>query len=288
MGSRRVRSLRPLVALVALLGLAACTAGVPKTGSVVVVSPAARRLPTVNPQTFEDAGGPASGLTESEVAVGFMNAMNTGNLSTIQRWVLPQARDRVARWSERPPTIRVYSVFEPGLPYARGDRWVVPVKVKLVGQLEGSREWYPATGDDLLSWSCRRTAPTRGSPTPAGPVDGDVTSAAYASVEVFMVPTLHPSPVRPGAGFVPAAPRATPGAGATGRARPGAAAPGQGAATTTSTPRSAGHQAARFRYAHDVATVDLWRGHLRDRSGRLRAARSSDRSRLLQTARSAS
>ena len=109
MGSRRARLLRPLVALVTLLGLAACTAGVPQTGSVVVVSPVTSTPAPVDPEALQDIGGPFSGQTDSEVAVGFMNAMNTGDVSKIQRWVLPAAHDQVAAWARSSSAARAGS-----------------------------------------------------------------------------------------------------------------------------------------------------------------------------------
>ena len=81
MGSRRARSLRPLVALATLLGLAACTAGVPRTGSVVVVSPVTSAPPPVDPEAFQDVIGPLAGQSDSEVAAGFMNAMTGASMS---------------------------------------------------------------------------------------------------------------------------------------------------------------------------------------------------------------
>ena len=79
MDSRRAHLLRPIVALAALLGLTACTAGVPKTGEVVSVSPVTATSPSVDPES-QEFGDPSSGQSESEVAVGFMNAMNTGDV----------------------------------------------------------------------------------------------------------------------------------------------------------------------------------------------------------------
>jgi hypothetical protein len=204
----RARLLRPIVALATLLGLAACTAGVPQTGEVVSVSPVTSAPPSVNPELLQDAGGPFPGQSETEVAVGFMNAMNTGNLSRIRRWVMPEARDQVAGWASPTTTVRVYSVFEPGLEYVRDDRRIVPIKVKLVGQLRGGRDWYPATGDDLLDLELGKDGEDARVANP-GPVIWmrDVNfSKLYAPTELYMVPDpTDPTPqLAPVPVFVPA------------------------------------------------------------------------------------
>jgi hypothetical protein len=205
---RRARLLRPILALAALGGLAACTAGVPQTGEVVPVSPVTSAPPSVNPEVLQDVGGPFSGQSESEVAVGFMNAMNTGDVPAIQRWVMPEARDQVAGWSKPTATVRVYSVFEPGTEYVGdGDRRIVPIKVKLVGQLRGGRDWYPAAGDDLLSLELDKDGADARVANP-GPVIWmrDVNfSKLYASAELYLVPDLtDPTPqLAPVPVFVP-------------------------------------------------------------------------------------
>ena len=207
MGSRRARSLRSLVAVAALLGLAACTAGVPKTGNVVVVSPVTSTPAPVDPEAFQDVNGPFSGQSDSEVAVGFMNAMNTGDVSKIQRWVMPGAQDQVAAWAKPTATVRVYSVFEPAPEQLRGDRRFVPIKVKVVGQLRDGRDWYPSTGDDLLSLELGRDG---GEPRVANPGSAiwirDVNfSKLFAPAEIYLAPDLtDPSPhLAPVPVFVP-------------------------------------------------------------------------------------
>jgi hypothetical protein len=196
---RRARLLRLVLALATVLGLAACTAGVPQTGEVVSVSPVTSAPPSVNPEILQDVGGPFSGQSESEVAVGFMNAMNGGDVVKIQRWVMPQAREQVAAWSKPTTTVRVYSVFEPGTEYVSDDgHRIVPIKVKLVGQLRGGRDWYPATGDDLLSLELDKDGSDARVANP-GPVIWmrDVNfSKLYASAELYLVPDLtDPTPL---------------------------------------------------------------------------------------------
>ena len=207
MGSRRARSLRPLVVLATLLGLAACTAGVPHTGSVVVVSPVTSAPPPVDPEAFQDVNGPFSGQSDAEVAVGFMNAMNTGDVSKIQRWLMPRAQDEVAAWAKPTATVRVYSVFEPGPEQVIGERRIVPIKVKLVGQLRDGRDWYPSTGDDVLSLELQRSGGEARVANPGSAIwVRDVNfSKLYAPAEIYMAPDLtDPSPkLAPVPVFVP-------------------------------------------------------------------------------------
>jgi hypothetical protein len=205
-GSRRSRLLRPIVVLATLLGLAACTAGVPETGQVVSVSPVTTAPPAVDPDSVQDLG-PFSGQSDAEVAVGFMNAMNTGDVDKIRSWVMPEARGQVSRWSEPTSTVRVYSVFEPGLEYLSAGRRIVPIKVKLVGQLRQGHEWQPATGEELISLELQRSGAEARVANP-GPVlwMRDVNfSKLYASSEVYMVPDQDdPSPqLAPVPMFVP-------------------------------------------------------------------------------------
>jgi Sporulation and spore germination len=195
-GSRRSRLLRPIVVLATLLGLAACTAGVPETGHVVSVSPVTSAPPAVDPDSVQDLS-PSAGQSDAEVAVGFMNAMNTGDVTKIQRWVMPEAKAQVDRWSEPTSTVRVYSVFEPGLEYLSPGKRIVPIKVKLVGQLRQGHEWHPATGEELISLELQRNGAEARVANP-GPVIWmrDVNfSKLYASTEVYMVPDQDdPSP----------------------------------------------------------------------------------------------
>ena len=185
----RHRLLRPIAALVALGGLAACTAGVPPTGDVVTVSPVATSVPQEDADALKDLGDPSSGQSEVEVATGYMRAMNTGDVTRIQRWVVSRDHDKVKRWSENVTTVRVYSVFEPGQPQVREDgRRVVPVKVKLAGQLQNGRDWYPASGDDMLNLELGNDGAETRVANPSGIWMRDVNFARlYASTEVYLL-----------------------------------------------------------------------------------------------------
>ena len=209
MGSRPARLLRAVVVLAVLGGLAACSAGVPQTDEVVSVSSVTSAPPSVDPEAPQDLGGPRIGQDETDVAVGFMNAMNSGDVGTIQRWVMPDARDDIVRWSAKTATVWVYSVFEPGSEYlSQDDKLIVPIRVKVVGELRGGRDWYPSTGDKLLSLELAKDGgePRVVNPGPVMWMRDMSFSKHYTSAEVVMVPDLDdPSPLlAPVPVFVPA------------------------------------------------------------------------------------
>jgi hypothetical protein len=274
----RLRRLYPTAALVAALGLAACTAGVPQTGEVVSVSPVTSTTPPADAEALQDVTGPSSGQSESDVAVGYMNAMNTRNIGKIQRWVMPEARGRVARWSDPSTTVRVYSVFEPGQPYVRGDqRRIVPVRVRLVGQLRNGRDWYPATGDDMISLELgSEGADARVANPGPGMWMRDVNfSRLYTPAEVFMAPDLDdPTPLlAPVPVFVPKGAEGDPEAPERGVERALrlllAGPQGRYGELKTAIPTGTGLEG--FRYANGVATVNLTRKFARPGgSGQLR------------------
>jgi Sporulation and spore germination/WD40-like Beta Propeller Repeat len=277
-GSRPVRLLRPAAALAVLLGLTACTAGVPKSGEVVTVAPVTTTPATPDPETPQDLGGPYPGQSETDVAIGYMNAMNSGDLERIQRWVLPGVRNQVAAWDKESTTVQVYSVFEPGLPYTRGDgTQIVPVRVKMVGQLRLGRDWYPDTGDRTLNLEVGRDGADARIANPALVIwMRDVNfSGLYASTEVYMIPDLaDPSPqVAPVPVFVPKGAEGDPEAleRPVKRALELLLAGPRGRYRNLSTAIPRGTRLRRFRYARDVATVNLSRSFtLADGSGQLR------------------
>ena len=275
MGSRP-RHLRPIVVLAALLGLAACTAGVPKTDEVVSVSPVTASTAPQDPESSQNRDTPSPGQSATEVAVGFMNAMNTGDVERMQRWLMPEARDQVSSWSAS-TTVRVYSVFEPGPQYTSGEKRIVPIRVKLVGQLRGGRDWYPASGDDVLRLEMDNDGADARVADPGSVIwMRDVNfSRLYTPAEVFLAPDLaDPTPqLAPVPVFVPNATQGRP------------APPGRTAEMAlrlllegpqprydnleTAIPR--GTALRGFRYDGDVATVDLTRSFSQaDGPGQLR------------------
>ena len=278
MGSRPVRLLRPAVALAVLLGLAACTAGVPQTGEVVTYSPVTSAAPPVDPETPQDVGGPFPGQSESDVAVGYMNAMNSGEVSRIQRWVMPGAdREQVAAWSKETTTVQVYSVFDPGYPYDDGGRRIVPVRVKLVGQLRGGRDWYPATGDHMLKIEVGRDGADARVANPGLVMwMRDVNfSMLYTPAEVYMTPDRNdPTPqVAPVPVFVPKGAEGDPDAPEirVRRALELLLAGPRDRYANLETAIPPGTKVLGFQYAKDVATVNLSRRFTQpDGSGQLR------------------
>ena len=278
MGSRPVRLLRPTIALAVLLGLAACTAGVPQTGEVVTYSPVTSAAPPVDPETPQDVGGPFPGQSESDVAVGYMNAMNSGEVSRIQRWVMPGSdREQVAAWSKETTTVQVYSVFDPGYPYDDDGKRIVPIRVKLVGQLRGGRDWYPATGDHMLKIEVGRDGADARVANPGLVMwMRDVNfSMLYTPTEVYMTPDRNdPTPqVAPVPVFVPK--------GAEGDPEPPRVRARRALALLLDGPKGRyvnldtaippGTRLRGFRYAKDVATVNLSRRFTQpDGSGQLR------------------
>ena len=278
MGSRPVRLLRPTVALAVLLGLAACTAGVPQTGEVVTYSPVTSAAPPVDPETPQDVGGPFPGQSEGDVAVGYMNAMNSGAVSRIQRWVMPGAdREQVAAWSKETTTVQVYSVFDPGYPYDDGGRRIVPIRVKLVGQLRGGRDWYPATGDHMLKIEVGRDGADARVANPGLVMwMRDVNfSMLYTPAEVYMTPDRNdPTPqVAPVPVFVPKGAEGDPDAPEirVRRALELLLAGPRARYANLETAIPPGTKVLRFQYAKDVATVNLSRRFTQpDGSGQLR------------------
>ena len=278
MGSRPVRLLRPTVALAVLLGLAACTAGVPQTGEVVTYSPLTSAAPPVDPETPQDVGGPFPGQSEGDVAVGYMNAMNSGAVSRIQRWVMPGAdREQVAAWSKETTTVQVYSVFDPGYPYDDGGKRIVPIRVKLVGQLRGGRDWYPATGDHMLKIEVGRDGADARVANPGLVMwMRDVNfSMLYTPAEVYMTPDRNdPTPqVAPVPVFVPKGAEGDPDAPEirVRRALELLLAGPRDRYANLETAIPPGTKVRGFQYAKDVATVNLSRRFTQpDGSGQLR------------------
>jgi Sporulation and spore germination/WD40-like Beta Propeller Repeat len=279
-GSRPSRLLRPLVILAVMAGLAACTAGVPETEQVVSVSSVTSAPPLVDPETLRELGGPSTGQSETDVAVGFMNAMNTGDVSTIQRWVMPDARNQVTRWSAPTGTVKVYSVFDPVQQYvSQDDRLIVPIRVKVVGELRGGRDWYPATGDQLLNLELAKDGaePRVANPGPFMWMRDMSFGRRYTSTEIVMVPDLNdPTPhLAPVPVFVPNGAANDPRA-SDSRVKAAlklllAGPKDRYANLDSAIPRGTGLRG--FRHANDLATVNLTRRFADpEGSGQLRVA----------------
>jgi len=236
---------------------------------VVVVSPVTSTPPPVDPEALQDLNGPISGLSDSEVAVGFMNAMNTGDVSRIQRWVTNEAADDVAAWAKSTAMVRVYSIFEPGPEQASGQHRIVPIKLKLVGELRDGRDWYPSTGEDLLRLKLRRDGAEARVANPGSAIwIRDVNfSKLYAPAEIHLAPDLtDPSPhLAPVPVFVPNATAGEAETAAEVRVKHALnlllAGP-QGRYGNLSTAIPPGTTLEGFRYARDVVTLNLNRRFL--------------------------
>jgi hypothetical protein len=233
---------------------------------VVVVSPVTSAPPPVDPEAFQDVNGPISGQSDSEVAVGFMNAMNTGDVAKIQRWVMPSARDTVAAWARPTATVRVYSVYEPGPEQVSGQSRIVPIKVKVVGQLRDGRDWHPSTGEDLLRLELGRDGaePRVANPGSAIWIRDVSFSKLYAPAEIYMAPDLtDPSPhLAPVPVFVPNATETGQDEAAAAELRVKGAlkvllAGPQGRYQNLATAIPPGTTLDGFRYARDVVTLNL-------------------------------
>jgi hypothetical protein len=187
--SRRTRLARPAAALAAALALAACTAGVPRTGEVVTVSPMQAPPTATDDAAVEEGGGPAAGLSDTQVAQGFMSAMNTVRPEMIERWVMPKAAEQVRAWSER-TAVNVYHSVQPDPPVVEDGRRIVPVRLDMVGRLERGREWTPRSDEDVIRLELQKVGAEWRVANPGKELwvrDVDF-KKLYTPVEMFLVP----------------------------------------------------------------------------------------------------
>jgi Sporulation and spore germination/WD40-like Beta Propeller Repeat len=211
--SRPARLARLTAGGLAALALAACTAGVPRTGEVVTVSPATPAVPPTDAGAVDEGSGPTAGLSDPEVARGFMLAMNTGRPEKVERWVMPADQKRVARWSKA-TTVQVYRSFQPELPVVQNDKRIVPIKAELVGRLQGGRDWTPLSEEATLPVELQNAGAEWRVANPGDELwirDVDF-KRLYTPVEVFLVPDLRAADPRlaPVPLFVRRAPSDTP------------------------------------------------------------------------------
>jgi hypothetical protein len=210
--SRRKGPARLAAALAAALALASCTAGVPRTGEVVTVSPMQPPPAAADAGAIEEGGGPAAGLFDTQVAQGFMSAMNTVKPETIQRWVMPKVADEVRTWSAQ-TAVNVYRAFQPDPPVVEDGRRIVPVRLDMVGRLERGHEWTPRSDEDVFPLELQKVGAEWRVANPGKELwVRDVEfKKLYTPVEMFLVPAggagrrLAPVPL-----FVRRAPAGTP------------------------------------------------------------------------------
>ena len=107
----------------------------------------------------------------------------------------------------RPPPSRSTASSTRAYPYDDDGKRIVPIRVKLVGQLRGGRDWYPATGDRMLKIEVGRDGADARVANPGLVMwMRDVSfSMLYTPAEVYMVPDRNdPTPqVAPVPVFVP-------------------------------------------------------------------------------------
>ena len=260
MADRRV--LRYLWPAVAALLLAACSTGVPPSNKVVVVSP----VPTA-PQPSESVGpgsGPRPGLSEAQVAQGFMRAMATGDPDRAAPWVVADKAGQlqIQQWQSG-QAVKVYTgEFQPQAPTDDNGQKVVGVRVQLAGMLE-DRRWIPDSRQVTLQLRLRQVD---GEWRVANPgrtpwVDDASFEQSYGPVELFLVAAdhVHLAPVQV---FLPRSPlrRRQPlalqtRAESTLRALLAGPEGRVSRAFTTAIPR--GTRLRRLVYADSLATVDL-------------------------------
>ena len=202
-----------------------------------------------------------------------MQAMSTGDPSKIQQCVA-RVRNWVEHWDDPATTVRVYSVFEASQMLMRPDgQREVPVKVKLVGQLKGGRDWYPATGDDTLTLVLDNDGPDfRGQPR------------RHLDAGRQLRPAVRLDRGLPGPGDPPLAAAAGAGLRPPGRQRPGGVRAGveralevlldgpRGRYDHLDTAIPDGTVLRDFRYAEGVATVRPVEGFARARASAARVA----------------
>ena len=136
------RPARLLLTLVGALTLAACSTGVPPSNKVVVVRPVP---PPPTPHESSGPGsGPRPGLSEAQVAQGFMRAMATGDPGDASRWVVPDraAQAQVDSWRSGQEVSVYHGEFQPQAPADDHGQEVVEVRLQLVGNVDG-RRWVP-------------------------------------------------------------------------------------------------------------------------------------------------
>jgi Sporulation and spore germination len=132
-----------LLTLVGALSLSACSTGVPPSNKVVVVSPVPPA--PIPPREFSGPGsGPRPGLSEAQVAQGFMRAVANGDPDRVRPWVVPDkaAQSQVDAWSSGQAVSVYHGEFQPQAPVDDHGQEVVGIRLQLVGSVD-NRRWVP-------------------------------------------------------------------------------------------------------------------------------------------------
>jgi len=193
------RVIRAFWTFLATLLLAACSTGVPPSNKVFVVSP----VPPA-PQPRESSGpgsGPRPGLSEAQVAQGFMLAMATGDPDRALPWIVPDkaAQAQVQAWKSGRAVSVYHGEFQPQAPIDDRDQKVVAVRLQLVGALD-DRRWVPDSRQVSIQLRLRQVGGEWRVANPGKAPWIDVTSfkQRYGPVELFLVAAdqRHLAPVQ--------------------------------------------------------------------------------------------
>jgi hypothetical protein len=255
------RPLALLLTVVATLTLAACTTGVPPSNKVVVVSP----VPPAQParESSGPGSGPRPGLSEAQVAQGFMRAMANDPEHALQ-WIVPDksAHAQVAGWANG-RAVNVYDgEFQPQAAVDDHGQKVVGVRLQLVGALD-DRRWVPDSRQVNIELRLRQVDGEWrvANPGRAPWIDLDHFKQRYAPVDLFLVTAggQHLAPVQI---FLPLPPAGAEQvvrlqARAEAAVRSLLAGPEGPISRTFTSAIPRGTQLRRLEYADDVVTVDL-------------------------------
>jgi Sporulation and spore germination len=256
------RPLGALLILVATLSLAACTTGVPPSNKVVVVKP----VPP--PQPARESSGPGSGprpgMSEAQVAQGFMRAMATGDPGRALPWIVrdKSAHAQVEAWKSGRAVSVYHGEFQPQAAVDDHGLKVVGVRLQAVGALDDGR-WVPDSRQVGIELRLRQVDGEWrvANPERAPWVDDTNFKQRYGPVDLFLVAAdrQHLAPVqlfqqRPPAGTTQLAALQSM---AEATVRSLLAEPDERAGQTFTTAIPEGTQLRRLEYAGNVVTVDL-------------------------------
>jgi Sporulation and spore germination len=193
------RTARLLWAPIATLLLAACTTGVPPSNKVTVVSPVP---PVQQPRESSGPGsGPRPGLSEAQVAQGYLRAMATGDADRVLPWVVPDksVQTQVQSWEDDRDINVYHGEFQPQAAVDDHGQKIVGVRLQLVGSLD-DRRWVPDSRQVDLEVRLRQVDGEWrvANPDPAPWVDDTNFKQRYGPVDLFLVSQdrVHLAPVQ--------------------------------------------------------------------------------------------
>jgi hypothetical protein len=182
------RAVRLLWAPIATLLLAACTTGVPPSNRVTVVSPVP---PAQQPRESSGPGsGPRPGLSEAQVAQGYLRAMATGEPERVLPWIVPDKsiQTQVEAWEDDRDISVYHGEFQPQAAVDDRGQKVVGVRLQLVGSLD-DRRWVPDSRQVDLEVRLRQVDGEWrvANPDQAPWVDDTNFKQRYGPVDLFLV-----------------------------------------------------------------------------------------------------